>query len=487
MMRVRTGATTHTCLQPLALARHVTHFNRATITAARVPQPSSHALSLSSRLHPLEMRLIVTAVISTDWKAMKFRLKFLFLLLVLTACAAPTPPREALLSEQATWTKCANEFATCEFSGMRQVRYGSSGRYVIKNYFGYVQCNKVNFNNTDPNPGQPKSCEVSSVLQTTTLKNPMPGMGPAAPTVNVPLGHPGYSGLRVATTTLQPGSSDGTGAFRIVCDYSHMNFDDPMVNPGKPGASHLHTFFGNKGTNAYSTATSLATIGKSTCHGGTANRSAYWVPTLLDAQGQPVVPAIAIIYYKTGYTDIPPSSIQAMPAGLRMIAGDKNSSSAQEHAHWDCPDNVIFTGHPSSIPAASACGGVGKHIQMTVVFPQCWDGKNLDSADHKSHMAYPTRDKNNKLVCPPSHPRAIPEISFNIRYKIPSTGTTGWRLASDMYSTTKPGGFSGHGDWFDGWNPAIRDMWIKNCDNAAKDCRADLLGLGSDGKYKTLY
>ena len=33
-----------------------------------------------------------------------------------------------------------------------------------------------------------------------------------------------------------------------------------------------------------------------------------------------------------------------------------------------------------------------------------------------------------------------------------------------------------------GWRPEIADMWIKNCDNPALDCHADLLGEG-----KTLY
>lgn len=308
------------------------------------------------------------------------------------------------------------------------------------------------------------------------LKNPMPGMGPAAANVVIPPGSPGFAEQRVRNTTEQPAPSDGTGSFRIVCDYSHMNFDDPIVYPGQVGAAHLHTYFGNKNANAYSTASSLATSGKSTCIGGVANRSAYWVPTLLDARGQPIAPASAIFYYKTGYNQIGPRNIKSMPAGLRMIAGDMKSSSAQEHAFWGCLET--YKGRFGSIPSAGQCDGAGKHIQMTIVFPQCSNGQ-LDSTDHKSHMAYPV-NINGRTVCPSSHPRAIPEISFNIRYKIPSTGTTGWRLSSDMYSTSKPGGFSAHGDWFDGWNPTIRNMWVKNCDNAAKDCHAHLLGGGKE-------
>jgi hypothetical protein len=404
---------------------------------------------------------------------MKAYFNILVLLFLLAACTSPSEETPVTLETQATWTKCANEFDECEFSGLRQVRFGGNGTYVTKSYYDHINCRMENFGGTDPNPGNPKTCEVSSVLRTTTLTNPMPGMGGLGATVRVPLGHPGFSNLRVRSTSEQPSPGDGTGAFRVACDYSHMSFDDPIVSPNKPGASHLHTFFGNKGTNAYSTATSIATTGKSTCVGGTANRSSYWVPTLINASGQPIIPANAIFYYKTGYNGISPASIKAMPVGLRMIAGDKMASSAQDHAYWDCLE--IYVGHPSSIPSAAICGGAGNHIQQTIVFPQCWNGRDLDSADHKSHMAYPSNGR-----CPSTHPVAIPEISFNIRYKIPSTGTTGWRLSSDMYSTSKPGGFSGHGDWFNGWNQSIATMWIKNCDNAAKDCHAHLLGQGNE-------
>jgi hypothetical protein len=38
---------------------------------------------------------------------------------------------------------------------------------------------------------------------------------------------------------------------------------------------------------------------------------------------------------------------------------------------------------------------------------RCWDGKNLDSPDHKSHMAYPTGNN-----CPSTHPVRVPQILY---------------------------------------------------------------------------
>ena len=36
------------------------------------------------------------------------------------------------------------------------------------------------------------------------------------------------------------------------CRYSHQAPDDPIVFPGQPGASHQHTFVGNRTTSAFS-------------------------------------------------------------------------------------------------------------------------------------------------------------------------------------------------------------------------------------------
>src|SRR5690606_18586551 len=123
------------------------------------------------------------------------------------------------------------------------------------------------------------------------------------------------------------------GAFRTSCSFSHMNYDDPIVFPGQPGKAHLHAYFGNTLADASSTAESLRNSGNSTCRGGIANRSAYWVPAVIDENGAPVKPNSAQIYYKTGYRGIRPEQVQVFPQGLRMIAGDAKSAGAdQEHA-----------------------------------------------------------------------------------------------------------------------------------------------------------
>ncbi len=268
-----------------------------------------------------------------------------------------------------------------------------------------------------------------------------------------------------------PVKTDGAGAFRTVCDFSHMSADDPIVAPGRPGASHLHTFFGNTLVNANSTADSIRNSGDSTCAGGIVNRSGYWVPSMIDTRsGTPLKPSFFIAYYKTGSNGVAKTDIRAMPEGLRMVAGDMMASGPDSRTTYGCLDAPTYQPF-KSIPVCN----VGTEVNIALTFPQCWDGINLDSPDHKSHMAYPIPGG----VCPSSHPWAVPEVTFNTRYRVgPNDDPRAWRLSSDMYDKAKPGGFSNHGDWFNGWQPAIMQTFVDRCLRASMDCHAELLGDG---------
>ena len=296
------------------------------------------------------------------------------------------------------------------------------------------------------------------------------GHGPTIDRARLPAPARGASDERIKPTNDEPAPSTH-GEFRTVCGYSHMAFDDPLVFPREPGKSHLHVFFGNTGTNAFSTAASIAGSGSSTCRGGIANRSAYWVPATIDTRtGTPVTPAIANMYYKTGYNGIGADQVRPFPKGLRMIAGDATNTSTKGPWRFVCVGGGADGKERREIPDCP----VGSQLNEMVFFPQCWDGRNVDSPDHKSHMSYPVNRR-----CPDSHPVAIPEITFNIQYDVREPGISRfWRLASDMYPSDQPAGRSMHGDWFDGWAPAVKEAWVKGCNQAARDCHSHLLGDG---------
>jgi hypothetical protein len=247
-----------------------------------------------------------------------------------------------------------------------------------------------------------------------------------------------------------------------------MNYDDSIVFPGQPGRAHMHTYFGNTGSNAASTPASLLNSGDSTC-GGTANRSSYWVPSVINASNQAVVPIWNMVYYKSGYQGVAPSQVSAtLPNGLKIIAGTSTATSPQSAPmSWMCANaGGAYTPKQSSIPSCQP----GDTLKIEIMFPQCWDGINLDSADHKSHMAY----GNWGVGCPADHPVALPAISFNIDYPVGAAGTTGWRLSSDNY-TGAPGGYSLHGDLVLAWDPTISTQWLNNCTRQNADCHVGII------------
>jgi hypothetical protein len=62
-----------------------------------------------------------------------------------------------------TWTKCANEGQPCEFQGKRQVRYGANGKFAVRELSGGTTCGNQVFG--DPLPGSRKRCELGARLR----------------------------------------------------------------------------------------------------------------------------------------------------------------------------------------------------------------------------------------------------------------------------------------------------------------------------------
>src|SRR3569833_1611818 len=63
-------------------------------------------------------------------------------------------------------------------------------------------------------------------------------------------------------------------------------------------------------------------------------------------------------------------------------------------------------GDSSNFPTKMCTGG----IRATIIFPTCWDGKNLDSPDHKSHIAYsPGGSALAGAACPAKFPVRVPQ------------------------------------------------------------------------------
>jgi hypothetical protein len=241
---------------------------------------------------------------------------------------------------------------------------------------------------------------------------------------------------RTASRILTPTLHDGI--FRSTCLPSHVAMDDPIVHPGAPGASHQHEFFGNATTDAYSTYASLR--GQVTTCRIAADTAAYWVPGLY-ADGHRVAPLKVNAYYLRGRSR---GRIVAFPAGLKLIAGNSHATSAQSVAMtgWKCAGVAAQALSVDPIACLAGTDNV-----LVIRFPECWNGHDLDSTDHQSHVAYLVGG-----VCPAGFPVRVPRLILNVHYHLPAV--TGLTFASGSI-------YSAHADFFNAWNQSVLGALVR--------------------------
>jgi len=273
---------------------------------------------------------------------------------------------------------------------------------------------------------------------------------------------------------------------------------DPIVNPGTVG-THMHSIAGGNGfrnTYSYDALTSQSTC---TTIVVPQDKSNYWTPSIYHQDATngsfTLMPASFNIYYLVRGTDSG-DTVVAPPEGLVMLAGNPNrrtynaSNFEDQAVSYVCLD---YSGSHNGDPAWAERQDFFSHncpngMRAQVFFPSCWDGQNLDSADHKSHMSYPVENYNNGH-CPPSHPVHIISIFYEMivstdQFDYHGAGT--WVLSNG--DTT---GLGFHGDFAMGWtDPGLITSLINNCPNAAgnvADCPALAAVMDSNAAAACLF
>lgn len=186
--------------------------------------------------------------------------------------------------------------------------------------------------------------------------------------------------------------------------------------------------------------------------------------------------------------------MEPFPDGLRFVSGDpyvRNYTGTDPARaltylclNWDKPD----------VPATNGFGPTlckdGFRAQMYA--PSCWDGHNLDSANHYDHMAYPSGIDNGP--CPSTHPVRLVTMLLEIWYQVDQfnklndggrfvlsdgdpTGTYAPKFNEAHPANAKQLylGFSMHFDFANGWDKNILAAAVKNCNNNSgrvEDCPA---------------
>ena len=218
----------------------------------------------------------------------------------------------------------------------------------------------------------------------------------------------------------QPAGEDGDafeltgfsqGEFVSNIAFSHRATADPIVSPGNAEFMHSHDFFANTSTDENSTVSSLLGAG-STAAQPTNNFSTYWTPSLInegsDGLGGDwsyVTPKASSIAYYSVLQPNDPNLLVNMPTGLKMITGSAKPDQRQSRAEvfWNYIGESASYDH---IPLGDEWRDLP--LQAVIIFPDHWNGSQLDSSDHKSHLTYGSGSD--------AHPLLIPQLQLQIHY-----------------------------------------------------------------------
>jgi len=303
-----------------------------------------------------------------------------------------------------------------------------------------------------PTPTPTTSTTTTPTPTTSTTTTPSPTSTTPSSTTTPPSTRPTPTGVVY---------SDHVAQWNVLCSADHYSADDPIVYPKQPGASHMHTFYGNTSTDAASTLSSLSATSPSSCGRGmgSSDISAYWVPSLMikNADGTSTVvksEQTNVVYYRRAGGGRGPG-VLPFPKGLRMIAGNAKATSDQSLSivHWDCGGGGLESPHMYQCP-----GTASAPIHASLIFPSCWDGVHLDSADHKSHMAYAAADG----TCPSDHPVSLPEVTFEVDFPGIAGGPNYYLASGGIYSW--------HGDFVADWDNQVQNALVAACLNSPHEC-----------------
>lgn len=260
------------------------------------------------------------------------------------------------------------------------------------------------------------------------------------------------------STARFPSGPGNPGIFTERCRFSHEAADDPILQPGRPGRSMQHDFFGNESTDASSTAHSLLR-GATTCR-TSADSSAYWSPVLYQ-DDRPLTPISAVIYWRRPRHDTDP--VHTIPPGLQMIAGDEMADHPQgvEKVAWSCAREPKRAPSAARTASPHSCANAGR-LKLTVTFPSCWNGHTL-SAENLRNVTYRGAGDTG---CPASHPVQIPQIVFHVIY--PTSSASG--LALSMSPATTGSVDTAHVDFINGWKQNILDRDVRACVATSTRC-----------------
>ncbi|MFK4547605.1 hypothetical protein RKD29_007201 [Streptomyces tendae] len=277
-----------------------------------------------------------------------------------------------------------------------------------------------------------------------------------------------------------------TGSFATSCGVNAeglFNSDNLIAAPGVGnGAHHFHDYVGNQANDAFASDEDLAAADTSCADQG--DRSSYYWPVLRlqngtveqDAQapgggiegnaGEIVTPTEVTLTFEGNER----GKVTEMPRLLRIITGDAKAfvnGDTNANASWSCTgfeDRQLKDKYP-------LCPS-GSDVVRTFTFQSCWDGRNIDSANHRTHMAFAAADGS----CPDGF-RAVPRLVQRVVYDVaaPSLedgGRTVPLFAVDSFPEQLHKPVTDHSDFINVFDEDLMREMVE-CINSGRECGPD--------------
>ncbi|MFE3459906.1 DUF1996 domain-containing protein [Nocardiopsis aegyptia] len=275
----------------------------------------------------------------------------------------------------------------------------------------------------------------------------------------------------------EPGRDASTGSFTIDCGTNEnglFNSENVIVAPGVPnGAQHTHDYVGNQDVGRFTDDVAannrILAGGDTTCADG--DRSMHYWPVLRDLTaeggdadlpgggldgnvGHILTPSSAAIEF-LGHGQGP---VTAMPEFLQIITGNAKAATqdgANANAQWTCTgfEDRAF---PDRYPLCPE----GSDVVRVFDFPNCWDGRNTESEDNRSHIVFAEEDGR----CPDGF-TAVPRLRQTLVYDVPD----GESFAVDGFPEEGHAPITDHSDHINVMPRELMDE-VVDCVNSGRDC-----------------
>ncbi|KUJ15853.1 uncharacterized protein LY89DRAFT_618505 [Mollisia scopiformis] len=277
---------------------------------------------------------------------------------------------------------------------------------------------------------------------------------------------------------------------RFGCSQLVVDRLDPLVQPGVEPSAHLHQIVGGNTFNVTMDPNNdIASMATCTTCQFSEDFSNYWTAVLFFKHKNGTykrVPQIGnlgfdnanggmTIYYMQDalYNMNQSSKVTAFKKGFRMIVGNPTITTKEDarkfrQITYTCLQDMATRGPETMEFPTSYCPA---GILANVRFPTCWDGKNLDSPNHASHMAYPISGTfESGGPCPDSHPVRVPQLFYETNWDTrefkdlwPADGTSPLTWSQNGMGTDREG-YGSHADYVFGWKgDALQRAMDSNC------------------------